>query len=219
MVMWIPFIAVGAAGVLSVDGWVRRRAAADVGASAGSAADGEAGAPPGFERRVLVRGGLAAAAAAVATGVLAGAGAGLGRLFDRGKSKLGPVAASPTPTPSATRASPSASSSGSPSSGATKVAATADLPVGGAVRFIDPATGKPAYVVQPTTGTYRGFSAICTHAGCTVNWAAKDSRFVCPCHASIYDGTTGKVISGPAPSALPPVKVQVADGAIEVPKA
>lgn len=211
MVMWLPFIAVGAAGVASVDGWVRRRAASDVG-TAESAAE----VPPAFQRRALVLGGLAAAAAAVGTGALAGASAGLGRAFGRGKSGSGAVAA-----PSTSKLTPKPTSPGSPAptSSATRVAATADLQVGGAVRFTDPTSGKPAYVVQPSKGTYRGFSGICPHAGCTVNYAATDRRFVCPCHASIFDGATGNAISGPAQRGLSPVPVQVAGGAIEVPKA
>jgi thiosulfate dehydrogenase (quinone) large subunit len=207
MVMWLPFIAVGAAGVLSVDGWVRQQAAADVGADA----DAPAGAvQPGFERRVLVLGGLVAAGVAAATGVLAGAGAGLGRLFGQGRSRHRSAAA-PAPATSPTTAPGNASG--------TRVAAAADLPVGGAVRFTDPTTGQPAYVVQPTSGSYRGFSGICSHAGCTVNYASGDHRFVCPCHGSIFDGRTGDVLSGPAPRGLTPVPVRVANGAIEVPKA
>lgn len=215
MVMWLPLIAVGAAGVFSVDGWVRRRAMFDVGADPVSDATS---APPGFSRRVLVRGGLAAVGAAVATGALAGAGAGLGRLFGRGRRTLGSVAASPTPSPTATSPTSrsSAATSGAP---ATRVAAVRDLPVGGAVRFLDPTSGQPAYVVQPASGQYRGFNGTCSHAGCTVNYANKGRRFVCPCHQSIFDGRTGSVISGPAPRGLTPVPVQVRNGEIEVPKA
>lgn len=230
MVMWLPFTAVGAAGVLSVDGWVRRRAAADVGADPEAVTgSGLTGAnPPGLQRRVLVRGGLAAVGAAAATGALAGAGAGLGRLIGRGKRELGSIAASPSPRSSrtGTSSSPSpaasaspAASSPSPSANAstgTRVAAAADLPVGGAVRFLDPNSGGPAYVVQPTEGQYRGFDGTCSHAGCTVNWAADDRRFACPCHRSFFDGRTGEVLSGPAPRGLRPVQVQLADGQIEV---
>jgi Rieske Fe-S protein len=56
------------------------------------------------------------------------------------------------------------------------------------------------------------FSAICTHAGCTVN--PDGAKFACPCHGSMYDARTGKVLQGPAPSPLPRVKVKVSGGEI-----
>jgi cytochrome b6-f complex iron-sulfur subunit len=54
------------------------------------------------------------------------------------------------------------------------------------------------------------FSAICTHQGCTVAPAGR--QFRCPCHGSVYDAATGKVIDGPAPAPLAAVPVKV-DGA------
>lgn len=50
------------------------------------------------------------------------------------------------------------------------------------------------------SGTYKAFSSICTHEGCTVN-GYNGSRLICPCHGSEYD-LTGKVVAGPAPTAL-----------------
>lgn len=49
-------------------------------------------------------------------------------------------------------------------------------------------------------GTYKAFSSICTHEGCTVN-GYNGARMICPCHGSEYD-LTGKVVAGPAPTAL-----------------
>jgi Rieske Fe-S protein len=54
------------------------------------------------------------------------------------------------------------------------------------------------------------YSAICTHSGCTVGSGAK--TFVCPCHGSTYDSTTGAVINGPAPKSLAPFPVVVQSG-------
>jgi nitrite reductase/ring-hydroxylating ferredoxin subunit len=84
--------------------------------------------------------------------------------------------------------------------------ALADVPVGGAVSATS-ADGKPLIIAQPTKGTVVGFSAICTHMGCTVAPAGKELD--CPCHGSVYDAATGKNISGPAPRPLAPFAVHV----------
>ncbi len=57
------------------------------------------------------------------------------------------------------------------------------------------------------------FSGICTHAACAVSeWNAERRHFVCPCHASEYDPLQrAKVVSGPAPRALPALPVERRD--------
>jgi cytochrome b6-f complex iron-sulfur subunit len=84
--------------------------------------------------------------------------------------------------------------------------ALADVPVGGAVSATSP-DGKPVIIAQPTQGTVVGFSAICTHMGCTVAPAGK--QLDCPCHGSVYDAATGKNLSGPAPRPLAPFPVHL----------
>jgi cytochrome b6-f complex iron-sulfur subunit len=41
----------------------------------------------------------------------------------------------------------------------------------------------------------------CTHAGCTVNWKADQSKFVCPCHNSQFFAD-GSLANGPAKEPL-----------------
>ena len=85
----------------------------------------------------------------------------------------------------------------------------ADIPVGG---------GKivgQIVVTQPSAGTFKAFSAICTHQGCTVGKVA-NSQIICPCHNSVFDAATGAVLSGPAPAPLPAKTVTVSGGAITV---
>ncbi|MDQ2795819.1 MAG: Rieske (2Fe-2S) protein [Actinomycetota bacterium] len=99
--------------------------------------------------------------------------------------------------------------SGSTSSGSggavanrTAVAASvkaADVPVGGGV--INP--DALFVVTQPTAGTYKAFSAVCTHQGCTVT-KVTGGMIDCPCHGSQFDISTGKpTSSSPAKKALP----------------
>jgi cytochrome b6-f complex iron-sulfur subunit len=45
----------------------------------------------------------------------------------------------------------------------------------------------------------KSVSAVCTHLGCTIQRTT--NGFECPCHGSCYSDT-GKVVSGPAPTAL-----------------
>lgn len=88
--------------------------------------------------------------------------------------------------------------------------------VGGGVGFTDPFQGIPAYVVQPEAGEFRGFSAVCTHAGCTVAFVQSAEQFQCPCHGSIYSAATGAVLGGPAPRPLPPIGIELSGGELYV---
>jgi Rieske Fe-S protein len=68
-------------------------------------------------------------------------------------------------------------------------------------------------VTQPTKGEFKGFSAICTHMGCTVDKVA-DGTIDCPCHGSEYSVTDAHVVRGPAPKPLPAMNIKVANGKI-----
>ena len=92
-------------------------------------------------------------------------------------------------------ASAALSASGAPAApAANAIAKTADVPVGSGV-IVD-----KIVVTQPSAGVFKGFSATCTHAGCTVNKVA-DGTIDCPCHGSKFnlDGTVAK---GPAQKPL-----------------
>jgi len=78
---------------------------------------------------------------------------------------------------------------------------TADVPVGSGV-IVD-----KIVVTQPSAGEFKGFSAICTHAGCTVNKVA-DGTIDCPCHGSKFN-LDGSVANGPAAKPLEPAAVTV----------
>lgn len=65
-------------------------------------------------------------------------------------------------------------------------------------------------------GSWRAFSAICTHAGCTVQFTG--SEIYCPCHAGAFSATNGSVTAGPPPSPLPEYPVLVQNGNLYVGK-
>jgi thiosulfate dehydrogenase [quinone] large subunit len=86
--------------------------------------------------------------------------------------------------------------------------------VGSAYAITDPNGGGPGFVVHDAVDSFVAFSAICTHAGCTVNYDGSGERFLCPCHGSIYDAKTGAVEQGPAVSPLPAIPIEVHGGSI-----
>ena len=91
-------------------------------------------------------------------------------------------------------------------SGGKQLAALASVPDGGGL-----VVGK--VVLTRSGDQVHAFSAVCTHQGCTVS-GVKAGAITCPCHGSRFDPATGKVVGGPAPSPLPPVQVEVRDGAV-----
>jgi Rieske Fe-S protein len=70
--------------------------------------------------------------------------------------------------------------------------------------------------VHPSGNTFVAFSAVCTHAGCTVEFDSSSMEFVCPCHGGTYDAKTGHVLAGPPPSPLPAIPVHLVNGEIRV---
>lgn len=67
--------------------------------------------------------------------------------------------------------------------------------------FIPP--GRPVALFRDAEGVY-AISTICTHLGCVVKPSA--DGFECPCHGSRF-APDGSVTKGPAPRALPWVKI------------
>lgn len=166
-------------------------------------------------RRLLLAGRvalLAAVGAAFTGGITAWAGRLVGGTSSGKNNSLGGHtrrgAPSPKPTASATKTAQQAPG--------TAIGKASQVPVGQAGQFTDPASGSPAYVVHPSSDTFVAFSAVCTHAGCTVQYDSSGQQFVCPCHGGTYDARTGQVTGGPPPSPLSPIPVHVVDGVIRV---
>ncbi len=89
----------------------------------------------------------------------------------------------------------------------TPIGPAANVPLGGAASFTDPAQQVPALVVQVERGQFRAFSAVCPHAGCTVQFDGTNDVFACPCHGSVFNASTGAVLQGPATTGLSPIPV------------
>ena len=114
------------------------------------------------------------------------------------------------PPPSQPPPSQQQSSGGTPAagggaaSGAAVLASTSSVPVGGGKIL----TGQQIVITQPTAGSYKAFTAVCTHQGCIVN-TVTGGTIDCPCHGSKFSVKDGSVVNGPAPSPLAPVAIKV----------
>ena len=155
-----------------------------------ASSDPASGVPASRRRTVLACAGAACAA------VLAGC--------SKYNSNNGGIAGSqPAQPASSSAAAPAGSGSGTAAAPAA-LASTSDVPVGGGKILAD----KKIVLTQPKSGEFHGFSAVCTHAGCTVG-SVSGGTINCPCHGSRFNITTGAVVNGPATSPLPAVNIKV----------
>ncbi|HVW42514.1 MAG TPA: Rieske (2Fe-2S) protein [Amycolatopsis sp.] len=133
-------------------------------------------------RRTVLTTGVAVAGAAASTVVLAACGStGSG-------SSSGSAGGTPAAAPAGTT-----------------VGALADVTVGKCKSV--KVNGQDAILARPSETTAACFSAICTHQGCTVQ--PDGAQLKCPCHGSVFNGLTGAVEHGPAPTPLPAIPVKV----------
>lgn len=84
------------------------------------------------------------------------------------------------------------------------LARTEDIPVGGGKAF----EAEKIIVTQPTKGTFKAFSAKCTHTGCIIDKVA-EGAIICPCHGSRFGIADGAVQKGPAMMPLPAEPIAV----------
>ena len=141
---------------------------------------------------------LAGAAGLTATAVLAACG---DSSTSASSGDPTTAAADPTGAQAGTTASAGAPTSGAASTGLAK---TADIPAGGGKIF----AAKDTVITQPTAGTFKAFTATCTHQQCPVS-NVSGGTINCTCHGSKYKITDGSVANGPATTGLTPKTVTV----------
>lgn len=79
-----------------------------------------------------------------------------------------------------------------------------DVKVGGGEILAD----QQVVVTQPKSGTFKCFTAVCSHQGCLVS-SVSNGTINCDCHGSKFSVETGEPEAGPATSALGQVKIAV----------
>jgi Rieske Fe-S protein len=116
---------------------------------------------------------------------------------------------SPSPSPSATKTAKTTASSGGSTANGTLLGDVSEIPVGEGMIF----AAEKVVVTQPTEGTYKAFSAVCTHLGCILD-KVENGNIYCPCHGAIFSVSNGAAVAGPTTIALPAEKITVTDGKI-----
>src|SRR5947209_7395535 len=191
---WLPFVLTGASGQPALDNSLGRVAAAR--SRSASRRPAVAGARPVTRRALL---GQALGATGAATLVLGGLAA-LAKGSYHGAARTLGGGGKPAP---ATRAKTTASKPAEAPlpSGAVRLGPSSQLPAGQGATYTDPSDQQPDLVIRQGDGSLTAFSAICTHAGCTV--AYQGGEIVCPCHSGTYNARTRAVEGGPPPAGLP----------------
>ncbi|MGH2844147.1 MAG: TQO small subunit DoxD [Solirubrobacteraceae bacterium] len=219
---WLPFVLTGSSGQPALDRLIERgsprlaqRMQALFGDRDARLGQGEVSA---LTRRALL------AQVALATLALAGVTAlvkgrySAQRLVGAGGSSPkpnGPAVAS-TPARGGQEANTSTTASTTADAGlpanAVKLGPASRLPRGEAVLYRDPASGQPDILIHLQNGDFNAFSAVCTHAGCTVGY--QGGEIACPCHGGVYSAQTGQVLAGPPPLPLARREVREVGGEI-----
>jgi thiosulfate dehydrogenase (quinone) large subunit len=223
---WLPFVLAGATGQPALDNAIggsrsvgRHRAGVSEPAS-----EHDRVYPANASTRRVLLAEFAGAAVAIA-GISAllkgsysaartlGAGSGTGARGGSGKPSAGHGPESGAGSQSGSGAGSAGSSQGpSLPAGAVKLGPTRAVPNGAAATYTDPGDGSPDILIRDSAGGLTAFSAVCTHAGCTVGY--EGGIIVCPCHGGEFSAETGEVIAGPPPAPLAAKQVLEADGQI-----
>jgi len=166
------------------------------------------GRPDEVDRRSVVIGSSAAVAAGVAGIAIAGVTAGLGRAIGAAptaKSSTTAIGTGSTTTPTSAASGATTTTQGAKPAGR-PLGKASQVPVNGAATFTS-ANGDPGVVLQPSSGKFVAYDAVCPHAGCTVGYSKAADLLVCPCHGSEFKVSNGDVLTGPSPTGLTPYKI------------
>jgi Rieske Fe-S protein len=95
-----------------------------------------------------------------------------------------------------------------------RIAADADVPIGGVVEFHYPGNDDPCLLIRLGDGQLVAFGQQCSHLSCAVIPEPERGRLHCPCHNGYFEIHEGRPIAGPPRRPLPRVTLAVRDGII-----
>jgi thiosulfate dehydrogenase [quinone] large subunit len=89
-----------------------------------------------------------------------------------------------------------------PQTGERVLANASNIAAGQSLALSDPTYG-PMLLIHLMSGQFVAYSAICTHAGCQVQFDPSAQDIACPCHGAVFDpSNNARVLAGPAPYPL-----------------
>ena len=152
-----------------------------------------------------------------ATALIAGPSLVAGRLMAAASREVAAASSTPRLTPSPTPAHSAAASRAAAtptpapnSSAGTLLAKGSQLSTSSAVAAVDPASGDPVLVIKLPSGSVVAYDAVCTHAGCTVEYDPSTSVIFCPCHGAQFDPAhRAQVLAGPTFTPLAAIPIHV----------
>ena len=216
---WLPFVLAGAAGQPALDHTVERGSVELVRRTRLRPGAAQARLDPietstTTRRALLAQAGLATLGIAGVAALVKGSYTGpILKTADAsstaGSSTPGSGRAGGRSQPAGGGASGSEAKASSVPANAVKLGPSNRLPNGQAAEYQDPSDGQPDILIRQSDGSLNAFSAVCTHAGCTVGY--QGGEIVCPCHGGVYSAQTGQVLAGPPPAPLAAKRV-VEDG-------
>ena len=91
--------------------------------------------------------------------------------------------------------------------------ASSPLAAAGSLALVRSSAGN-VLVARTSQDAFSALSTTCTHAACAIT-GYSGQTFVCPCHGSQFD-TSGRVVAGPAPTALRQYTTRFAGGVLTI---
>ena len=95
-----------------------------------------------------------------------------------------------------------------------RVAALADLPIGGSIVFRYPGEHDTNVLVRLGAEDLVAYSQKCTHLSCAVIPEPDKNVLHCPCHEGFFDLRSGAPIAGPPRRPLPRITLEVRGGEV-----
>lgn len=90
------------------------------------------------------------------------------------------------------------------------IAKISAVPTNSAFSFTLPSNSDPGLLIHLNNGQFVAYDALCTHAGCLVDFDPSSGQLVCPCHGASFDpAKAAAVLTGPAQTPLTSVAIKV----------
>jgi thiosulfate dehydrogenase [quinone] large subunit len=213
---WLPFVLAGSEGQPALDNLLRERPDAvrrRTRLRPPSPVTGPAGPENALTRRVVLTefAGIALAVAGISA-LVKGSYSPPRTIAATGRATQGDAGTGVRQKGEGTSADAAGKGGAAPPQGAVRLAPSSRIQDGQAATYADPGDGSPDILIRNSEGDLRAFSAVCTHAGCTVGY--EGGVIYCPCHGGEYSAENGEVIAGPPPSGLTPRRVVESGGSI-----